>query len=297
MARRSKNPCVDRSKAMPQETEISSIVAAVPSLEYAATAQVGRGRAKRLAKGLFVAALILTNFYFAVTKWGGCACLQTHMLICQRRCAHYSEPPDRVIFDNDPSRGTALLAQVSYGSATAAQLFNRSPAFAVYLRTGETFQVFADACKAVEQQQIPGAWQLTFAIPDLSADDGWTLFMRERRSAAGDKRLVVVRGNLDNSDPELLTLVPRSIQSASLTGMPVLRELGELESLPMFPRGGTHQLLRLFAGQPDPVNASRFTMEYETPDGRGTVEGILGDEGAVTLKILDGPLAPTASAP
>jgi hypothetical protein len=47
---------------------------------------------------------------------------------------------------------------------------------------------------------------------------------------------------------------------------------------------------RVFAGQLDPADASRFWIEYEWPSGdRGFVDGRLNDDESVTLSIRPGP--------
>ena len=52
---------------------------------------------------------------------------------------------------------------------------------------------------------------------------------------------------------------------------------------------------RLFAGQPDPADASRFTIDYEVAGGRGTIEGRLTPDDRVTARIISGPLAGQAA--
>ncbi len=42
-------------------------------------------------------------------------------------------------------------------------------------------------------------------------------------------------------------------------------------------------LVRLYDGQPDPADESAFTIDYDLNGQRGTIDGKLGDDGAVTL--------------
>jgi hypothetical protein len=51
------------------------------------------------------------------------------------------------------------------------------------------------------------------------------------------------------------------------------------------------QPLKLYAGQPDAQDESHFTIEYETPAGKGTIDGWLQPEDRVKLKVRDGPAA------
>lgn len=268
---------------------------AIPRLDYAPASHARGQRLKRLLRRLFVAALVLSNLYFAVTKWGGRVRLQTHMLICQRLCMRFAEPPTRVVFENDPAKASVWLSQAVYGPPRAGPFY--FPMFAVYLRTGEIFDAFGNACTAIEAQQPIGV-PLTSGMSDISPDTtGWKLFMSRRRSPSGHNRLVIVRGGLADSDPDLLSLEAFAIEPASLTGLPHSFSAGELRSLPMFSGGGPHHPLCLFAGQADAKNRARFTIAYDTPDGHGTVEGILGDDDGVRLKILDGPLTSSDAPP
>jgi hypothetical protein len=47
--------------------------------------------------------------------------------------------------------------------------------------------------------------------------------------------------------------------------------------------------LRLYAGQPDPVDSSHFTIPYETTSGRGTIDGWLQADDTVKMQVRDGP--------
>ena len=54
---------------------------------------------------------------------------------------------------------------------------------------------------------------------------------------------------------------------------------------------GATDRLRLFAGQPDPNDKSRFTMLYELNGQSGNIEGRLADDGIFRMNVLDGPAA------
>lgn len=51
------------------------------------------------------------------------------------------------------------------------------------------------------------------------------------------------------------------------------------------------QIMRIYAGQPDPDDAAHFTIKYEIDNLPGTIDGRLEADDTVTLKILDGPAA------
>jgi hypothetical protein len=48
--------------------------------------------------------------------------------------------------------------------------------------------------------------------------------------------------------------------------------------------------IRFFAGQRDPKDSSRFTIDYEADGQRGVIEGRLESNTSVTVRIKDGPL-------
>lgn len=47
--------------------------------------------------------------------------------------------------------------------------------------------------------------------------------------------------------------------------------------------------LRLYAGQPDPIDPSRFTIRYDLDGQQGTIEGWVDERGGVSLAVKDGP--------
>ena len=55
---------------------------------------------------------------------------------------------------------------------------------------------------------------------------------------------------------------------------------------------GVAKQFRLFNGQPDPADPSRFTIAYEVDGQRGTIEGRLDSEDKIKLRIMDGPAKP-----
>ena len=50
--------------------------------------------------------------------------------------------------------------------------------------------------------------------------------------------------------------------------------------------------LTFFAGQPDPADASHFTLDHQTPAGRGTIDGRLQPDDTIQFVATTGPLAP-----
>jgi hypothetical protein len=127
------------------------------------------------------------------------------------------------------------------------------------------------------------------------------LFLHGRRAKGGPERLVIVYGKLDSGRPdstdrkwepdelayqlrwEAVVMVPAS-WSKSFGGTEELAGLASnLWNIAVAKR------VRLFNGQPDPADPSRFTIVYEVDAQRGTIEGRLDNDDNIKMKILDGP--------
>jgi hypothetical protein len=54
-------------------------------------------------------------------------------------------------------------------------------------------------------------------------------------------------------------------------------------------RHAARKALRLYAGQPDPSDPSRFTIGYELDGEPGTIDGCVAASGSVHLAVRDGP--------
>jgi hypothetical protein len=186
------------------------------------------------------------------------------------RYLRFSQPPGKVVYEEDP--------------AAVAQL----------LKSNEYHRVSGDSSGIVGAAYSPAIYH------ELLRGFSWTkpqsplLFMHERQSPSGVKRLVVVNctfvrvwgaermvpsweiWNVDfrHSDPPSFV---RSHDSSTY-----LRLLNA-------------RSLRLFAGQADPNDLSHFTIAYSYDHQNGTIDGNLvdGQEGwatLVTLNVRDGPL-------
>jgi hypothetical protein len=116
----------------------------------------------------------------------------------------------------------------------------------------------------------------------LTTGRGPVLFLHERRSKAGVRRLIVVRRTPPGQ--RMSWDIPMSfnislIEPAGLSGIPVARYSYYPDAVPShFGDGSTNgPLLRFFAGQPDPADESHFTIDYEVDGERGTIDGWLRD--------------------
>jgi hypothetical protein len=125
------------------------------------------------------------------------------------------------------------------------------------------------------------------------------LFCHERTTRSGETVLVAValqsnRAHLREPgapmNAEAVTITPVAFLSNSrptMTRMPI--------------RIGTwpdaDERTRFFHGQPDPTNASQFTIPYDIGRAIGVIDGVLNDDLTITLTPRTGPLATPTTMP
>lgn len=121
-----------------------------------------------------------------------------------------------------------------------------------------------------------------------------TLFLGERRSPAGNRRLVAVdlRVSWNNTNwtasVEKRAVVPGTLgtEPRETWGGPPADDLkttnlvGQRDVLFMF---DWRQKVKLYAGRPDPADSSHFTIDYELDGRREVIDGWLRDDDAVEL--------------
>jgi hypothetical protein len=189
-------------------------------------------------------------------------------------------PPERVAYEGDATAAATLVASGTGYRHPDRPLFhtldNGPPAGwgpPAYYRP-----------KAIEQLIGNPA-----RIPD------GILFMHGRRAASGPVRLLVVTVGSTEVYPDGTHHVgcgASVFEPASWTaGSVVSRKLSPLalrEHYVLLPVWGKLRLC-VFAGQPDPLDASRFTIRFDLDGKEGTIEGRLGDDDGVTFVVRNGP--------
>jgi hypothetical protein len=114
------------------------------------------------------------------------------------------------------------------------------------------------------------------------------VFVHERRASGGEKRLVAV-----GFDPVAFAVgseAPFKVGSWGYTNrISALEFSGATGDASLRFAVAPDEPLKLYAGQPDPADESHFTIDYETPTGRGTIDGWLMPDDTVKLQIRDGP--------
>jgi hypothetical protein len=217
-------------------------------LQYAPPPALHRQRRFRRA---VIRVAILSMVVWAGARWGPDAWHRSALLYRQRQCLRYTAPAEKIVCSEPlPSAG----------------------------------RMFPFSIAAADPPGMEWARNNGQAFPGPSAP---LLFMHERRTPSGKRYLVILRRtpgegrqSWDLPSSYRLTL----IEPASFTAEAVLRERSVIEVLP---RNSTEpqdadstappDVLRFFAGQPDPTDPTRFTIRYQRGPKAGVLHGVLED--------------------
>jgi hypothetical protein len=218
-------------------------------IDYAPRPHALRGpRARRIA--IILGAILLIG---AMLWVGPRALRRWQVLRWQRQCLSYVAPPDQVVHETDPAEIPTLLAPpLNYRGSLAA---------------GQAFYIPAAYGNLVVSQSVG------------------TAFLHERASPDGGRRLVAVdlfsggggAGGAGGSISLLATVIePAAGAIATITrgdGQTIARRPGDK--------------LRVFAGQPDPNDASHFTIDYDLNGVRHTLDGWVVDDSEIKIESRD----------
>lgn len=210
--------------------------------------QKRRRAIRRVAMGLAALLIAILAFKSAPPAWR-----HIQILYWQHRAMTYTAPADHVVYDDDP--------------ADAAKLRTSNPSMA----TGPTGDVF----------DFVEPWDQFYKLlsPPGRIPAG-TVFLHERTSATGEKRLVVIEAvSADSVQP-----LGRSnsvfrctvFQPGGLFDLPT-------DKNPVFEFSGPINLrtsgpFNWFAGQADPTNSSHFTIQGFWKGQRVQVDGWLRND-------------------
>ena len=190
--------------------------------------------------GSVVAALAIVAY-----RWGGDAARVVEAAYWSRQCMRYAPPADLVVFEQDAQAAARLM-----GSGAGYHLTNAGEA------------------------DPPHAWLSPPAYAYIP-QSGWephVAFMHARRSADGPERLVVIEflamREPRGSDHTVL-FHPRVFAASMLRPGKQVRRNDDTVRIRLAP----DERLRLYAGQPDPADPSRFTINCVVAGERGTIEG------------------------
>jgi len=191
---------------------------------------------------------------------------QARYLYWQHQCMRYTVSPDFVVYEEDAVRSSAMLAS--------------GPPYQRVNSLGDPKAAGLDAQPA------------GYVPPPLSRlGTKWVCiaYLHACRLPDGEQRLGVLGIQVFQRGPDggrVLELYGTGKTPASWQpGSTVQGSAGRKASIPLLPR---HRF-RLYAGQPNPQDGSRFTMRYELDGRGGTIEGRLAPDGTIDCTVIDGP--------
>lgn len=234
-------------------------------LDYAPAAPFRRRRRIRRV----VAMVLVLAVAWSVYQYGGPVWQKGKLLYYQRRCLTFTAPPDQVVYDDDPADVAVVGARRDYQVLNNTNF--RAPNF-------PRMAAYAPTC-----------WNdfTAAAFPKRSAlSSSAVIFCHELVSHDGVRRLIVIErdANPDPSNYRVLHLEVIYIQPATLNSPAI--DLTPLPRMVWMTGAVAKQMtpLRIYAGQVDPADASRFTIRYTMGTKEGLVKGQLTDGGnEVTL--------------
>jgi hypothetical protein len=242
------------------------------------------GRRSVLTALLPLSILIASSSYF-----GRPYLHQASYLLKQRRAITHQLPADFVAYESDPDAAALLLQKPDYRPWL-------TPAF--------------DRAGKPHGWQSPAFYHPKFLNELIPTKSDGTLFVHGRQNPAGQPRLVVVHlaqfrqlGDPGINTELVLEIRTRVLIPASWSPGSSLQKLGRpwnhMLSVEMKPKDH----LRLYAGQPDPNDATHFTIDYSLAAQQGVIDGYVRpappEERAwaggqahdeVVLLVRDGPL-------
>jgi hypothetical protein len=182
------------------------------------------------------------------------------LLKWQSRCLGYTAPASEVVYDNDPSETKRLL--------TLPGGYLQDP------RDGAAYR-------------LPIEWIQFYLAAGFGPQSSGTVFLHERTSPNGERVLLALDLVFNPfSQDRVMSMGERVITPGTALRSP--------RQLPSALRGdgaqitiGVGKRLRVFAGQPDPNNASHFTIDYELDGARITLDGWLQDAQTVKIEIRE----------
>lgn len=244
----------------PEAIPIAGAASSPKPLEHAPQRPISSWRYFRLFR-----ACTLVAIFLALAWWGRAACMLAIRLKHERACERYDAPPDQVVFDSDPARAAALANDPSF--------------------------LISDGCAF---RRPPSDWQAraaTLAVPGVPRA---LLFLHERHAAGGDHHIVAVDGF---GEPGVRTCfrVAHGVESCVLEPSEMMRPMGLVFPWPFAQTlwrytGDSRPDIRVYAGQPDPTDASHFTIRYESGGVMHTLDSYLAADGSLTMKWPDVPL-------
>lgn len=241
----------------------------VANLDYAPRPPTRRRVVRRV-----LASILLAGTLVASLRWGPQAWRIGQVMYFQHQCLTDAPPADQIVYEEDP----ALFARV--------------------MKQGSGFVPLAPSRRSgapVAVGRVPQSWiRFTPSLMKMTRPlPGAILFMHERQTPAGEKRLLVVFSGFDPAQAPPL-FIPGFDLDVNVIAPATFRTPARDVSPPciidvLFSHPRTPPMSKVYAGQADPADPTHFTIRYEMYGKTGIVDGWLRDHDRVEIKVRDGP--------
>jgi hypothetical protein len=227
-----------------------------PALDYAPGAPIRRRRRiRRAIRACLALATTVAAFIWGPTTWS-----RTKLLYHQRQCLTYVAPADEVVFDSNPARVAQLAHDPNYLIARGCA-FRKPPAHWSAILTASGSRPTASPTALI-------------FLHELKAGGVRRLVQFERTAAADESPYF-----LPGYDVATHTMILATFGKPQVTEQQFPMVLDVLDTI------GPHLDIRIYAGQPDPADASHFTVRYESQGRTHVAQGHLRPDGQVELKV------------
>lgn len=231
--------------------------------------------------------LVIAAALFATLQYGPAMVQQAWYIGSQRKCMAYTAPADQLDYANDPAEATGLLAT---GWKSVASVVGQSP----YAVLGPTMSAGRELppLSGVGEETLGSYARIGWGYIRQGVNNApirTGAFLHARQAKGSPERLVAIvfleRQNAPTED--------RLLEINALVWRPATWSPGSrLELAGLSTRVFTkidRRRVHLFAGQPDPADASHFTLRYDIDGQPGTIDGWLDSFDRVRLQVRDGP--------
>jgi hypothetical protein len=204
-----------------------------------------------------VIACVLVATGIAAWRWWTPLVWRIEYVRLQRDCMNYSAPADRVVYTTDPAEAKRLIALGGgYHGVYVPATFDTVAGFEP-----------AEFAKVQSFKAMYGGPRSSIA------------FMHERRSASGERRLIVL-DCYDTNGGKTFGFWVYNMKPVALFSSQRLLLIASGDEL-FHPK----KSLRIFAGEPDANDGSKFAIRFDMDGKSGVVDGQLTNSGGITLAI------------
>ena len=193
----------------------------------------------------------------------------------QSKCMAFAAPPGTIAYTEDP----ATVARLTGGAAS-----------------GPGWATLSHNAKVIAYYLMPASLRYLETRPDVDIPQGsGPVFLHGRAVPGGGARLVVAKvdpmrsyravpggPSVGDHALDVSVMTPAGLRAGPNVTRTLWRPDGAAVSFGE---------LTFFVGQPDANDESHFTIDYQTPAGRGTIDGWLRADDSVNLVVRDGPLS------